>query len=84
MNISMMDSYNLTWRISLVLKGLAKPILLENYEFERIAVARYLIDFDRRFSAMFSATAHETTHSKFETEFLLGNKFTRCATSCMI
>ena len=72
MNISMMDSYNLTWRISLVLKGLTKPILLENYEFERIAVAKYLIDFDRRFSATFSATAHETTHS------------TRCATSCMI
>src|SRR5271154_7061492 len=79
MNVSMMDSYNLTWKIAMTLKMDPKPCLLETYEFERMGIAKYLIEFDRRFSALFSAKAatDEIANANFETEFLLGNKFTR-------
>jgi phenol 2-monooxygenase (NADPH) len=79
MNISMMDTYNLTWRLALVLRGLAKPHLLDNYEVERLAIARYLIDFDRRFSAYFTAKAETeaSAHDDFVKAFTLGNQFTR-------
>lgn len=79
MNISMMDTYNLTWRLALVERGLAKPHLLDNYEFERIAIAQYLIDFDRRFSAYFTAKAETEASGQadFVKAFTLGNQFTR-------
>jgi len=79
MNVSMMDTFNLTWRLSLVVKNLAKPLLLDNYEFERLAIAQQLIDFDRRFSPFFTAKAEvdPAHHAEFEQAFTLGNKFTR-------
>jgi phenol 2-monooxygenase (NADPH) len=70
---SMMDSYNLGWKLDAVIKGIADRSILDtclfqNYfpispiEFhlfftdrsERVEVAQQLIDFDRKFSGLFS------------------------------
>ena len=54
MNVSMQDSYNLVWKIGLVAKGMANPAILKTYEAERRLVAQQLIDFDHKFSRLFS------------------------------
>lgn len=54
MNISMQDCYNLGWKVALVAKGLAKPEILSTYQSERRRVAQDLIEFDHRFSRLFS------------------------------
>lgn len=46
MNTSMHDSWNLGWKMNLAVRGLAKPVLLESYEVERMKVAHDLIHFD--------------------------------------
>jgi phenol 2-monooxygenase len=55
MNVSMQDAFNLGWKLAAVLHGRAAPALLRTYSAERRAVARELIDFDRKLAAMFSA-----------------------------
>ncbi|MDD7938353.1 FAD-dependent monooxygenase [Actinomycetospora lutea] len=55
MNVSMADTWNLGWKLAAVLRGRARPELLDTYSAERQAVARELIDFDCEFAAMFSA-----------------------------
>lgn len=54
LNTSMQDAYNLTWKLALVLKGVAKPSLLDSYESERVLVARQLINFDLQLSKSFA------------------------------
>ena len=54
MNVSMQDSYNLGWKIALVIQGIAKPSILRTYEMERRTFAQELIAFDRRLSTLFS------------------------------
>ena len=54
MNVSMQDTYNLGWKISLVVRGLAKRSILRTYQSERRRVAQDLIAFDHRFSRLFS------------------------------
>lgn len=54
MNVSMQDTYNLGWKIALVAKGIAKRDILATYEGERRQVAEELIEFDHKFSRMFS------------------------------
>lgn len=46
MNVSMMDTYNLGWKIGSVLTGRAKPSILETYQSERHQIAVELIEFD--------------------------------------
>ncbi|KAE8330329.1 FAD binding domain-containing protein [Aspergillus sergii] len=62
MNVSMMDSYNLSWKLAYSVLGLtpqatslpnSNPIL-ETYHTERFSVAQELIHFDRKYSTMFS------------------------------
>ncbi|HEX3349109.1 MAG TPA: FAD-dependent monooxygenase, partial [Acetobacteraceae bacterium] len=55
MNVSMQDAFNLGWKLSAVLRGQATPALLRTYSEERQAVAKELIDFDRKLAAIFSA-----------------------------
>ena len=50
----MQDSYNLGWKVGLVAKGLANPAILSTYEAERRLVAGQLIEFDHKFSRLFS------------------------------
>ena len=54
MNVSMQDSFNLGWKIALVIQGIAKPLILKTYEMERRTFAQELIAFDRRLSTLFS------------------------------
>jgi phenol 2-monooxygenase len=55
LNTSVMDTWNLGWKLAHVLTGRAKPELLKSYSQERQKFAKMLIDFDREFSTMFSA-----------------------------
>lgn len=57
MNVSMMDTFNLGWKLASVLRGEAIPALLHTYHLERQRTAQELIDFDRTWSAMFSGKA---------------------------
>lgn len=43
-NTSMLDAYNLTWKLRLVLEGKAHPRLLDTYEEERRPIGRQVID----------------------------------------
>ncbi|TFV87013.1 FAD-binding monooxygenase [Blastococcus sp. CT_GayMR16] len=55
MNVSMADAWNLGWKLGAVLRGTARPELLDTYSAERQVIAQELIDFDREFATMFSA-----------------------------
>ncbi|KAK7432212.1 hypothetical protein QQZ08_001157 [Neonectria magnoliae] len=54
MNVSMQDSYNLGWKIANVVKGVADRSILKTYESERKDIAHALINFDHKFSRLFS------------------------------
>jgi phenol 2-monooxygenase (NADPH) len=60
MNVSMADAWNLGWKLGAVLRGTARPELLDTYSAERQVVAQELIDFDREFARMFSAPPRES------------------------
>lgn len=77
MNVSMMDTYNLAWKVAQVVKGLAKPEILPTYESERRQIARDLINFDYKFSRLFSGKPGEggISLSEFHQVFEKGNEF---------
>ncbi|RGP62561.1 hypothetical protein FSPOR_9140 [Fusarium sporotrichioides] len=90
MNVSMMDSFNLAWKLVHSLHGLtptsttgsADPVL-ETFSPERKDVARQLIEFDTKFSHMFSgrigsadAETSGLTHEEFLRVFSEGSGFT--------
>ncbi|KAJ5887738.1 hypothetical protein N7495_007779 [Penicillium taxi] len=90
MNVSMMDAYNLAWKLVWSINGLTpaagsgKPDpLLETYQIERHTIAHDLIAFDRDFSSMFSGKIGKSedgveglTHDEFIKVFSRGNGFT--------
>ncbi|EEA25432.1 hypothetical protein TMatcc_006344 [Talaromyces marneffei ATCC 18224] len=96
MNVSMMDSYNLAWKLAHTIHGLSpKPqsstnnseqdtptSVLNTFQHERLTVARQLIEFDSKFSSMFSGQigAEESveglTHEEFLKVFSDGSGFT--------
>ena len=43
MNSGIQDAYNLIWKLALVQRGMAKPLVLDSYEHERHQVAKRLI-----------------------------------------
>ena len=53
MNVSIQDSFNLGWKLGMVIKRLAKPELLDTYQSERHKVATTLLDLDRQMSQFF-------------------------------
>ncbi|KAI0675874.1 FAD binding domain-containing protein [Trametes maxima] len=70
MNASMSDTHNLAWKLTYVLRGWADMSLLKTYEFERLKFAQQLIEFDRKWAALFSDKAsarvsEEETHDMF-------------------
>ncbi|MEW5421635.1 FAD-binding monooxygenase [Amorphus sp. 3PC139-8] len=65
MNVSMQDAFNLGWKLSAVLRGLADPDLLATYSEERQAIAKELIDFDREWVSVLSADDAEKTQDYF-------------------
>ena len=83
----MMDSYNLAWKLVHSLHGLtpagASDPVLETFTPERMDVARQLIEFDTKFSHMFSgrigsddASTSGLTHEEFLRVFSEGSGFT--------
>ncbi|KAH8802668.1 FAD binding domain-containing protein [Xylogone sp. PMI_703] len=91
MNVSMMDSYNLAWKLIHHLNGLtphaasgaAPDTILDTFETERRTIAEQLIKFDKDFSSMFSGKigaaedgAKGLTHEEFLDVFSTGNGFT--------
>lgn len=54
MNVSMQDAYNLGWKIAGCVKGRWDRSVLKTYQSERRRIAQDLIDFDHRFSRLFS------------------------------
>lgn len=46
MNTAMHDSWNLSWKLNLAVRGLARPELLHSYEEERRKIALDLVNFD--------------------------------------
>lgn len=50
----MQDCYNLGWKIAGVVNGTLQRSVLKTYETERRKIARELIQFDHRFSRLFS------------------------------
>ncbi|RJE26342.1 Phenol 2-monooxygenase [Aspergillus sclerotialis] len=90
MNVSMMDSFNLAWKLVYSIYGLTpdsnsgKPDpILDTYHTERHTIAQELIDFDRDFSSMFSGKIGASedgvgglTHEQFLEVFSKGNGFT--------
>jgi 2-polyprenyl-6-methoxyphenol hydroxylase-like FAD-dependent oxidoreductase len=52
---SMMDTYNLGWKLAAVLRGQATPSILETYQEERHKTAKELIDLDYQLSRMFAS-----------------------------
>ncbi|KAF6815879.1 FAD monooxygenase [Colletotrichum plurivorum] len=82
MNVSMQDTFNLGWKVALVAKGVAKPDILATYQTERRRVAQDLIEFDHRFSRLFSGRpakdvmdAEGVSMEVFKDAFLKGNMF---------
>jgi hypothetical protein len=63
MNVSMQDAFNLGWKLASVLRGRCSPDILRTYSDERRSVARELIDFDRKWAAMFSAPPKDPTQA---------------------
>ncbi|KZF25834.1 hypothetical protein L228DRAFT_244762 [Xylona heveae TC161] len=55
MNVSMHDSFNLSWKLNLAIRGLAGANLLATYENERRKIAQDLINFDYEHAQAFSA-----------------------------
>ncbi|ESZ95548.1 hypothetical protein SBOR_4077 [Sclerotinia borealis F-4128] len=55
MNVSMHDSFNLSWKLALTIKSFALPSLLQTYTQERQAVARDLLAFDFEHANAYSA-----------------------------
>ena len=57
MNVSMQDGFNLGWKLASVLRKRCAPHLLHTYSAERQAIAKELIDFDREWAEMLSASS---------------------------
>jgi len=78
----MHDTFNLAWKIGLVVNGIAKPHILKTYQSERRRIAQDLIDFDHKFSRLFSgrpakdaADEAGVSMSVFKEAFEKGNMF---------
>jgi len=57
MNVSMGDTFNLGWKLALVLQGKAPASLLHSYSGERRAAAKALVDFDHQWARVVGAKA---------------------------
>ncbi|MBV8851550.1 MAG: FAD-binding monooxygenase [Methylobacteriaceae bacterium] len=79
MNVSMQDSFNLGWKLASVLRKRSTPRLLHTYSAERQAIAKELIDFDREWAQMLSASAKSATElnpQEVQTYFVRQGRYT--------
>ncbi|KAK0366820.1 hypothetical protein LTR02_005752 [Friedmanniomyces endolithicus] len=82
MNVSMQDAYNLGWKVASVVKGISKRSILKTYQSERRQIAQDLIEFDHKFSRLFSGRpakdvmdAEGISMEGFKQAFVKGNMF---------
>ncbi|KAK0941337.1 hypothetical protein LTR29_007181 [Friedmanniomyces endolithicus] len=82
MNVSMQDAYNLGWKVASVVKGISKRSILKTYQTERRQIAQDLIEFDHKFSRLFSGRpakdvmdAEGISMEGFKQAFVKGNMF---------
>lgn len=52
MNTGIQDAYNLAWKLALIIKGKAKPILLDSYQAERYPVISEIVNQTEKFTKM--------------------------------
>lgn len=52
MNTGIQDAYNLAWKLALVIKGKAKPVLLDSYQIERYPVIKKVVDQNTYFTKL--------------------------------
>jgi phenol 2-monooxygenase len=83
LTISSTLAFNLGWKLAYVVKGWANRSLLETYSSERGQIARELIEFDQKFSRLFSGRPATDIMDKegidlktFKEVFEKGNLFT--------
>lgn len=75
-------AYNLGWKVANVVNGVANRSILKTYQSERRRIAQDLIDFDHRFSRLFSGRPAKDvmdeegiSMSEFKDAFEKGNMF---------
>ena len=78
----MQDTFNLGWKLALVAKGVARPSILKTYQSERRQIAQDLINFDHKFSRLFSGRPAKdildnsgVSMTEFKDAFIKGNMF---------
>ena len=80
MNVSMGDTFNLGWKLILVLQKRCNPKLLHTYSAERRTVAKDLIDFDHEWSRIIGAPPEPGTPleetPKFQRYFIEHGRYT--------
>lgn len=76
LNISMMDAYNLTWKLALVLQGNMESNVLQTYNTERKKIAEELLEFDRRFSHLFGKKEFLDNNEQFHDLYEKAHGFT--------
>ena len=76
LNISMMDAYNLTWKLALVLQGKMRPEILETYSTERRQIAQELIEFDTKYSHIFGKKEFLDNNAEFHDVYEKAHGFT--------
>ena len=78
MNVSLQDGYNIGWKLASILKGQARPELLQTYNLEREKVAADLIDFDRGFAKAFASKSDKDPkqEKKFSELFVQAGRYT--------
>ena len=57
MNAGIQDMINLSWKLAMVLKGQARPELLDTYESDRLPVIRQLVRMTERATKLFNSTS---------------------------
>jgi phenol 2-monooxygenase (NADPH) len=79
MNVSMQDTFNLGWKLALVLRKRGAPDLLHTYSAERQAVAKELIEFDREWAALLASakgTSEGFDPAKTQNYFVRNGRYT--------
>lgn len=64
MNTGMQDAFNLSWKLELVLEGMAPPTLLESYSEEREPVARHVLEMTDKMLKVAMAHGHATQQAR--------------------
>lgn len=78
MNTGIQDGFNLGWKLAYVLKGLAKPDLLDTYHIERHQVAKALIEgTDKGYTTILHPSELAQAAVRRFGPFLLSNGFVR-------